>query len=327
MGNNIRKLRKDEISKSYDIKEKLGTGSFAIVKRGVRKADGKEFAIKIVKKKNLQPEELATINEEVDIMHKINHTNVVTLYEIYDTPKHLYMVLELLTGGELFERIVAKGSYSEKEASRLTAQICSAIKYLHDIGIVHRDLKPENLIYKSSDDDAPIKITDFGLAKFLGKDTPMTTACGTPGYVAPEILKNEPYDSAVDMWSLGVILYILLCGFPPFYDENAAGLYSQIKRGEYDFPDPYWTDISASAKDLVSKLLEVNPEKRLSCDQLMQHPWIGGDEATDNDLGKGFRDRLSRFNARRKLRRGINIIIAVNKLVRGLQLDTLQQDA
>jgi calcium/calmodulin-dependent protein kinase I len=145
------------------------------------------------------------------------------------------MVLELLTGGELFDRIVAKGSYSEKEASDLLRSITSAITYLHSINIVHRDLKPENLIYQSQNPDSPIKITDFGLAKFrkegAGKPEAMTTACGTPGYVAPEVLKNEPYGKEVDMWSLGVILYILLCGFPPFYHESTAQLYKQIKKG------------------------------------------------------------------------------------------------
>lgn len=315
-------MKKDEIGKHYEIiKEKLGTGSFAVVKRAVRKKDGKEYAIKIVKKKNLNAEELSTINDEVEIMHKIQHPNVVTLVEIFDTPKSLYMVLELLTGGELFERIVSKGSYSEREASNLARGLTMAIKHLHSIGIVHRDLKPENLLYASNDDDANIKITDFGLAKYLSsKAETMTTACGTPGYVAPEILKNEPYGPAVDMWSIGVILYILLCGFPPFYDESAAVLYAQIKRGDYDFPDPYWTDISSEAKDLVTRLLTVDPEKRCTCDELLSHPWIAGDKASDKKFGSHHQKRLREFNARRKLRKGINMIIAVNKLTRGMDI-------
>lgn len=317
MGNGIKKLRKEEVSKQYDIKQKLGTGSFAVVKMGIRKSDGAKFALKIVKKKNLNQEELATINEEVEIMYKIEHENIVQLEEIFDTPKNLYMVLELLTGGELFERIVDKGQYSERQASQLIRDIATAIKYLHSVGIVHRDLKPENLIYRNEDDDSAIKITDFGLAKYLeGSDAQMTTACGTPGYVAPEILKNDPYDKAVDLWSLGVILYILLCGFPPFYDENAAGLYSQIKRGEYDFPEPYWTDISDQAKDLVSKLLTVDPAKRCTTSQLLAHPWVAQNAAPDKPLGGGFNKRLMKFNARRKLRRGIQMIMAVNRLTR-----------
>uniref|UniRef100_A0A6A7GDE1 non-specific serine/threonine protein kinase n=1 Tax=Hirondellea gigas TaxID=1518452 RepID=A0A6A7GDE1_9CRUS len=321
MGNNLKKLRKEEILKSYDIKEKLGTGSFAVVKKGIRKKDGAEFALKIVKKKNLNAEELMTINDEVEIMNQISHKNVVRLIEIYDTPKNLYMVLELLNGGELFERIVAKGQYSEKMASELIRDIAGAIQYLHEKGVVHRDLKPENLMYASVEDDQ-IKITDFGLAKCLESDgQTMSTACGTPGYVAPEILKNEPYDKQVDLWSIGVILYILLCGFPPFYDENAAGLYAQIKRGEFDFPDPYWADISDQAKDLVSKLLTVDPKKRCSSELLLAHPWISQNAAPDKPLGEDFTKRLTKFNARRKLRRGIQMIMAVNRLTRAFTVD------
>jgi len=140
----------------------------------------------------------------------------------------------------------------------------------------------------------------------------MTTACGTPGYVAPEVLKNEPYDRAVDLWSLGVILYILLCGFPPFYHESTAQLYKQIKKGEYDFPDPYWTDISAEAKDMVSRLLTVNPKKRITAEGVLQHPWITG-QASDKAFGSSHNERLKQLQARRKLRRGVQMIMAVNK--------------
>eukprot|EP01083_Nonionella_stella_P091659 256324_1 len=315
-GNGLKKLRREEVNKHYEIREKLGTGSFAIVKKCVRKSDGKEYAVKIVKKKNLNAEELATINEEVEIMNRISHENIVNLIDIYDTPKHLYMVLELLSGGELFERIVDRGQYSEKQAADLVRLVVKAIQYIHSEGVVHRDLKPENLIYLNSSDESPVKITDFGLAKYLPDErSVMNTACGTPGYVAPEILKNEPYDKQVDMWSIGVILYILLCGFPPFYDENAAGLYSQIKRGDYDFPDPYWTEISDQAKDMVSKLLTVDPKKRCTPETLLRHPWIAG-QASDKPLGEDFNKRLMKFNARRKLRRGIQMIMAVNRLTR-----------
>lgn len=179
-----RKLRKDEISKYYDMKDKLGTGSFAIVKRAVRKSDNKHFAIKIIKKSKLNAEELAVVHDEVEIMHKINHPHCVQLYEMFETNKKIYMVMELLTGGELFDRIVSKGSYSEFEASEVIKSVASAIQYLHSQNIVHRDLKPENLIYLNQKPDSPIKITDFGLAKFRSSNKSldqMTTACGTPG--------------------------------------------------------------------------------------------------------------------------------------------------
>jgi len=312
MGNNIKKLRKDEITKYYEIGGKLGTGSFAVVKQATRKSDGKQFAIKVIKKSKLNAEELAVVHDEVEIMHKVDHPNCVKLFEMFETSKKLYMVLELLTGGELFDRIVAKGSYSEKEASQLIRDIAGAIKYLHSIGVVHRDLKPENLLYLNPKPDSPIKITDFGLAKLKGTADSMTTACGTPGYVAPEVLKNEPYDKAVDMWSLGVILYILLCGFPPFYHESTAQLYKQIKKGEYDFPDPYWTDISAEAKNLVTCLLTVNPKKRYTAEQVLAHPWITG-QTSDKKFHGSHNERLKQLQARRKLRRGVQMVMAVNK--------------
>jgi len=321
MGNNIKTLRKDDITKYYDIKEKLGTGSFATVKRAVHKSDGKQYAIKIIKKSKLNAEELAVVHDEVEIMHKLNHANCVQLFEMFETPKKIYMVMELLTGGELFDRIVAKGSYSEKEAAELIRDITSAIEYLHSIGIVHRDLKPENLIYLNQRPDSPIKITDFGLAKYRsGKPEAMTTACGTPGYVAPEVLKNEPYDKAVDMWSLGVILYILLCGFPPFYHESTAALYKQIKKGEYDFPAPYWTDISEAAKDLVRKLLTVDPKKRFTAKDVLAHAWISGNAASSKQFGAAYAKRVKALQARKKLRKGINMIIAINKFSLAFQM-------
>jgi len=318
MGNSVKKLKKEEIQKYYDIKEKLGTGSFAVVKRAVRKSDGQQFAVKVIKKSKLNAEELAVVHDEVEIMHKVNHPNCVQLFEMFENNKKMYMVLELLTGGELFDRIVKKGSYSEKEASEVVKSVVSALQYLHDNGIVHRDLKPENLIYLSAADDSAIKITDFGLAKFRSgtKGTPveMTTACGTPGYVAPEVLKNEPYGKAVDLWSLGVILYILLCGFPPFYHESTAALYKQIKKGEFDFPAPYWSNISAAAKDLVKKLLTVNPDQRATAKQVLEHPWISGNQASTAPLGADYNKRLLMLQARRRLKKGVQIVIAANKL-------------
>jgi len=312
MGNNIKKLRKDEITKYYELGGKLGTGSFAVVKEATRKSDGKKFAIKIIKKSKLNAEELAVVHDEVEIMHKVDHPNCVKLLEMFETPKKLYMVLELLTGGELFDRIVEKGSYSEKEASVLIKDVATAIKYLHSIGVVHRDLKPENLLYLNRRPDSPIKITDFGLAKLKGTADNMTTACGTPGYVAPEVLKNEPYDKAVDLWSLGVILYILLCGFPPFYHESTAQLYKQIKKGEFDFPDPYWTEISDQAKDLVRCLLEVVPRKRYTAEQVLAHPWITG-QTSEKKFHGSHNERLKQLQARRKLRRGVQMVVALNK--------------
>jgi len=310
MGNAI---KRGEISQSYIFKEKLGRGTFAKVRRAVRKKDRQEFAVKIIKKSKLNKQELAIVHDEVKIMHKIKDPNCAKLYEIFETGKKLYMVLELLRGGELFDRIVKKGSYSEREAAELTKKLAKAIAYLHSIGVVHRDLKPENLLYDTTADDAEIKITDFGLAKYRSEESTMTTACGTPGYVAPEVLKNQPYDSAVDMWSLGVILYILLCGFPPFYSESTQQLYQQIKNGAYDFPPPYWDSISADAKHLVKHLLQVDPRKRYTSEQVLKHPWVSEGQASTKALPSSALLNIRLLQAKRKLRRAVRYLMAINR--------------
>mmetsp|Transcript_12767 Transcript_12767/g.15149 ORF Transcript_12767/g.15149 Transcript_12767/m.15149 type:complete len:333 (-) Transcript_12767:216-1214(-) len=315
MGNRLTKITKTDFEKKYSTKEVLGRGSFAIVKRAVRKKDGKELAVKIIKKAKLGQKELQIVHDEVKIMDKIKHKNCVKLEEIFETNKKLYLVMEKLSGGELFDRIVAKGSYSEKEASVLIQSVAAALQYLHSIGIVHRDLKPENLIYANRDANSVIKITDFGLAKLKSpkQDNMMETACGTPGYVAPEVLKKQKYNNSVDVWSLGVILYILLCGFPPFYHEKTQKLYQQIKQGDYDFPDPYWEDITDSAKDIIKKMLTVDPAKRITIPQILEHPWISGSTASTRQFGKAHGIRLRKLQARRKLRKTIQMIIAVNR--------------
>lgn len=177
-----------------------------------------------------------------------------------------------VTGGELFDRIVEKGSYTEKDAAGLIRQVLAAVDYMHDQGVVHRDLKPENLLYYSADDDSKIMISDFGLSK-MEESGIMATACGTPGYVAPEVLAQKPYGKAVDVWSIGVISYILLCGYPPFYDENDANLFAQILKGEFEFDSPYWDEISDSAKDFIRHLMCVSVEQRYTCKLALAHPW------------------------------------------------------
>lgn len=306
-----------EIKAVYDFKEKLGTGSFATVKRLVRKEDKEVFAVKIIRKDKLNEEELSVIHDEVDIMQRIKHDHCVQLYEIFENKKKLYIVMEILTGGELFDSIVAKGNYSEKDAATVVYTVSTALNYLHSEGIVHRDLKPENLIYSSDADDAVLKITDFGLAKYSAQSTLLTTACGTPNYVAPEVLEGKDYSQEVDLWSLGVILYILLCGFPPFYDESTAGLYRQIKRGEYDFPDPYWSDISDNAKAVVKGLLTIDPKKRWTPDQLESNSWVTG-SASSEALQGDYTKRIRLTVARRDLRKGIKAVIAINRFARAL---------
>jgi calcium/calmodulin-dependent protein kinase I len=216
---------------------------------------------------------------EIAILKQVQHPNVIVLKETVDTKNCLFIVTELVTGGELFDKIVELGSYTEDNAATVIRKMVSAIDYLHGKGIVHRDLKPENLLLKDNTDITEIKIADFGLSKIVSSQVMMQTACGTPGYVAPEILQTKGYEKEVDLWSIGVITYILLCGFPPFYNDNIAELFEQIMKAEYDFPHEYWDSISKEAKDFVSKLLVADPQKRMTSLQALAHPWLNGKSA------------------------------------------------
>ena len=325
-------FKKSDITKLYEIGDELGSGNFAKVKKAKRKAKtadvekevggkkkvvlkaGADVAIKIIDKAKV--EDMQDIQREIEIMNMVDHPNVINLFEIFDEPKKMNLVLELVTGGELFDRIVAKGNYSEKDAATCMSQLCQALDYLHTKKIVHRDLKPENLLYASPADDANLKVADFGLARMLTAGDMMKTACGTPGYVAPEILKNKGYDSgAVDMWSAGVILYILLCGFPPFYEEELPALFDQILHARYDFPSPWWDNISADGKDLVKKLLELDVKKRLTAAQVLAHPWMGAAPTVALD---GAQKALKKYNASRKLKKVAGAIIAQKRMERAL---------
>lgn len=216
-------------------------------------------------RQSLDDDEENSLQLEVEILSEVDHPNVVKLIEIYDEGAVLFLVMELMSGGELFDRIVEKEAYSEKEAASTIKPIVDAIRYCHDNGIVHRDLKPENLLYETEEQTSIIKISDFGLARFVQEEL-ATTACGTPGYIAPEIVEGKGYGKEVDYWSIGIILYIMLCGFPPFYDDNNQKLFEAITSCKYEFPSPYFDKVSDSAKDLISKILVRDPKDRLNAD-------------------------------------------------------------
>ncbi|RHY58817.1 hypothetical protein DYB34_003143 [Aphanomyces astaci] len=245
--------KKDECVKYYKFGKTLGTGSFATVKSAVNKADNTKWAVKCIEKASLAPDDEEALRVEVEVLQMVEHPNIVKLKEVFDCPKTFYMVMEEMSGGELFDRIVEKEKYSEREARTVVHKLATALAYCHTLGIVHRDLKVRHckLNLKACLENAEIKIADFGLAKLIQGNSMMQTACGTPGYVAPEILEGKPYGGEVDMWSLGVITYILLCGFPPFYDENNAALFATIKAGAYDFPSPYWDHVSDSGTSII----------------------------------------------------------------------------
>lgn len=251
----------------------LGRGEFAVVYAGMNKQTHEQYAIKIIDKKKIDVKRLHT---EVSILSTVRHPNIISLKETFDTDTELYLVMELVTGGELFDKIIEEGAYSEHKACLCVQKILSAVEYLHSLNIVHRDLKPTNLLLKDPNDLTDVKLADFGLSKLLSDDIMMHTACGTPIYVAPEVLNGEGYDKEVDLWSVGVIMYILLCGFPPFFDDtnDITNLFEQILSGLFDFPEPYWDDISPAAKDLIGRLLVVEPKNRLSATQALQHPWF-----------------------------------------------------
>jgi calcium/calmodulin-dependent protein kinase I len=297
-----------DIEKAYDLKTELGRGAFSIVYLAVQKASGQQFAVKVINKKDLGKDYEKNLKMEVDILKKVNHPNIIALKELFDTPDKLYLIMELVTGGELFDKIVEKGSYTEHEAAQLVRKIVSAVEYLHNLGIVHRDLKPENLLLKSQDNDLEIAIADFGLSKIVGQQMMMQTACGTPSYVAPEVLNASGYGKEVDMWSIGVITYILLCGFPPFYGDTVPEIFEQIMEANFDYPEEYWGSLSKEAKDFINKLLVVDSDKRLSAGDALKHPWL----ATVGTTGSGkplntvkFKELISeRQNTRSKLREG-----------------------
>jgi len=290
----------------YDILQEIGRGAFSVVKVGVEKATGKRFAIKIIEKTNVGAD-LNRLQTEIKILKQVDHPNIIKLKELFETPTMLAIVTELVTGGELFDKIVEQGSYSERDAALLVSKMVSAIEYLHQRGIVHRDLKPENLLLKDPESITEVKIADFGLSKIVGGNLPtMMTACGTPSYVAPEVLSATGYDKEVDLWSIGVITYILLCGFPPFYNENLNKLFEEILSADYDYPEEYWAHISDEAKDFVSKLLVVDPSQRMTASSALQHPWIvshvnnTAPTKSQNSMGQKFNEKIKQYNLDRK---------------------------
>jgi len=282
------------IEDKYTLGKIVGRGAFSVVKEGIRKASGKKYAVKCISKKLIDKKELALLEREIDIMKKLQHPNIIQLMEVIDSPDTLYLILEFISGGELFDAIVNKGSYTEEQTAKIVKQILEAVQYIHAHGIAHRDLKPENLLLSGEEGKEEfVKIADFGLSKDFGAEQ-LQTSCGTPDYVAPEVLMGDPYDMSVDIWSIGVITYVLLCGFPPFYGETQKELFENIMNGNYDFPDPEWRDVSPEAKNFIKKILVVNPEERYTADACLADPWIKDLTNRNKDL-----KRLQSFSVKK----------------------------
>nr|XP_027199848.1 calcium/calmodulin-dependent protein kinase type 1-like [Dermatophagoides pteronyssinus] len=302
-----------KVEDKYEIKDLLGTGAFSQVYLAQNHNDPLQMvAIKCIDKKALKGKE-DSLDNEIKVLRKLKHKNIVQLVETFEDRNKVYLVMELVTGGELFDRIVEKGSYTEKDASLLIKQILEAVDYMHSQGVVHRDLKPENLLYYSQSEDSKIMISDFGLSK-MEESGVMATACGTPGYVAPEVLAQKPYGKSVDVWSIGVIAYILLCGYPPFYDENDANLFAQILKGDFEFDSPYWDDISDSAKDFIRHLICVDVSKRYTCKDALLHPWISGNTASEINIHSSVSEQLKKNFAKTKWKQAYNATAVIRQM-------------
>ncbi|KAM9240478.1 ribosomal protein S6 kinase alpha-2 isoform 2-T2 [Leptosomus discolor] len=267
-GNNI------HFTDGYEIKEDIGIGSYSVCKRCVHKATETEFAVKIIDKSKRDP------SEEIEILLRYGqHPNIITLKDVYDDGKYVYLVMELMRGGELLDRILRQKCFSEREASAVLCTITRTVEYLHSQGVVHRDLKPSNILYmdESGNPDS-IRICDFGFAKQLRAENGLLmTPCYTANFVAPEVLKRQGYDAACDIWSLGILLYTMLAGFTPFAngpDDTPEEILARIGSGKYALTGGNWDSVSDTAKDIVSKMLHVDPHQRLTAVQVLRHPWI-----------------------------------------------------
>uniref|UniRef100_A0A8C5C7E6 calcium/calmodulin-dependent protein kinase n=1 Tax=Gadus morhua TaxID=8049 RepID=A0A8C5C7E6_GADMO len=291
-------------TEEFQMFEELGKGAFSIVRRCVKVLSGQEYAAKIINTKKLTSRDHQKLDREARICRLLKHPNIVRLHDSISEEGHHYLIFDLVTGGELFEDIVAREYYSEADASHCIQQILEAVLHCHQSGVVHRDLKPENLLLASKSKGAAVKLADFGLAiEVEGEQQAWFGFAGTPGYLSPEVLRKDPYGKAVDLWACGVILYILLVGYPPFWDEDQHRLYQQIKAGAYDFPSPEWDTVTPEAKDLINKMLTINPGKRITAAEALKHPWISHRSTVASCMHRQETvECLKKFNARRKLK-------------------------
>uniref|UniRef100_A0A8C9VQE2 calcium/calmodulin-dependent protein kinase n=1 Tax=Scleropages formosus TaxID=113540 RepID=A0A8C9VQE2_SCLFO len=299
----------------YQLYEELGKGAFSVVRRCVKKSTGQEYAAKIINTKKLSARDHQKLEREARICRLLKHPNIVRLHDSIAEEGFHYLVFDLVTGGELFEDIVAREYYSEADASQCINQILESVNHIHQHDIVHRDLKPENLLLASKLKGAAVKLADFGLAiEVQGDQQAWFGFAGTPGYLSPEVLRKDPYGKPVDIWACGVILYILLVGYPPFWDEDQHKLYQQIKAGAYDFPSPEWDTVTPEAKNLINQMLTINPAKRITAEQALKHPWVCQRSTVASMMHRQETvECLRKFNARRKLKGAILTTMLVSR--------------
>ncbi|CAG8878098.1 unnamed protein product [Penicillium nalgiovense] len=307
----------------YKTGKTLGAGSYSVVKECVHIDTGRYYAAKVINKRLMSGRE-HMVRNEIAVLKKVSlgHQNILTLVDYFETMNNLYLVTDLALGGELFDRICRKGSYYESDAADLMRAVLSAVAYLHDHGIVHRDLKPENLLFRTPEDNADLLIADFGLSRIMDEEQfhVLTTTCGTPGYMAPEIFKKSGHGKPVDIWAIGVITYFLLCGYTPFDRDSNLEEMQAILAADYSFtPLEYWRGVSQEARNFISSCLTVNPKSRMTAHEALQHPWVNlaydsGKVGSGEDLLPNVKKN---FNARRTLHRAIDTVRAINKLREG----------
>ncbi|XP_051139115.1 calcium-dependent protein kinase 29 [Andrographis paniculata] len=303
-----------DITDVYELDKELGRGQFGVTCLCTEKSTGRKFACKSISRRKLRTRnDMDGVRREIMILqHLTGQPNIVEFKGAYEDPTSVHVVLELCSGGELFDRITARGSYSEKEAARIGRQVVNVVHVCHFMGVMHRDLKPENFLMVSRDEESPLKATDFGLSVFIEPEKVYKDVVGSAYYVAPEVLDRN-YGKEIDIWSAGVILYILLSGVPPFWGETEEVIFEEIRKGYVDLRSSPWPLISDSAKDLIKKMLTMDPQKRITAAEALGHPWLKeGGEASDKPMDSAVLIRLKQFRAMNKLKRLALKVIAKN---------------
>mmetsp|Transcript_21084 Transcript_21084/g.30464 ORF Transcript_21084/g.30464 Transcript_21084/m.30464 type:complete len:427 (+) Transcript_21084:129-1409(+) len=271
----------------YELKDVLGVGSTANCHRCCRKSDGKQYACKVIDKRQIEAKFTGLLEQfyvEIKVLSELNHPNIIKLEDVFETADRIFIVMEIMNGGELFDYVVEKGTLSEQEAASIVRRITSAIAHMHAHGVIHRDLKPENLLLTNKGPNAEVKLIDFGLAKKISSDAVAHSFLGTRGYLAPEMLQRHTYDKAIDIWALGIIVFVLLCGCLPFDDDSSRITSEVVARKKFALRFPRWaSNLSSPAKDLLQKLLDVNPKTRITAEEALRHPWVTGKSATPNN--------------------------------------------
>ncbi|KAH7661642.1 Non-specific serine/threonine protein kinase protein [Dioscorea alata] len=308
----VLKRKTENLKDIYSLGRKLGQGQFGTTYLCIEKATGKEYACKSIAKRKLTTEEdVEDVRREIQIMHHLSgHPNVISIKGAYEDAVAVHVVMELCAGGELFDRIIQRGHYTERKAAELARVIVSVVEACHSLGVMHRDLKPENFLFVNQDEEAPLKTIDFGLSIFFRPGEIFNDVVGSPYYVAPEVLRKR-YGPEADVWSAGVIIYILLSGVPPFWAETEQGIFEEVLNGSLDFESDPWPSISESAKDLVRRMLIRDPKRRLTAHEVLCHPWVQVDSvAPDKPLDSAVLSRLKQFSAMNKLKKMALRIIA-----------------